>query len=147
MGNKSQKKYARDFLAIKNWRETMYKSIKKWYAVVLSAIFIGVIPGYIFAQELPMLPQPMEMEGRVKYVRPYYCTYNHKYWCGRITGVVWIHDKDGKVFSRYVKTDTPMYLNGDSISFEEIKRGDKAKVVYFEGETWASMLELERWGS
>jgi hypothetical protein len=87
------------------------------------------------------------MEGRVKYVERYYCTYNHKYWCGRITGVVWIDDKQGNVLARYLKTDTPVSLNGDAIAFEGIKRGDIAKIFYFKGETWASGLELKRAGS
>jgi hypothetical protein len=129
----------------------MYTYIKKQYAILLSVICIGALPAFTFAQgqdlALPDLPQPIELEGRVQNVEAYDCNRQHRYWCGRITGIVWINADNGEVVARYLKRDTSMFLNGNATFFEGIKRGDKARIMYFKDDVWASSLELERTGS
>jgi hypothetical protein len=125
----------------------MYTYIKKQYAVLLSVICIGAFPAFSFGQGLPDLPKPIELEGRVQNVKAFECNRQHRYWCGRITGIVWINADNGEVVARYLKRDTSMFLNGNATFFEGIKRGDKARMMYFKDEVWASSLELERTGS
>ena len=137
----------RDFLPTQTGEIMMHPYLIKKYAVLLLVIFTGILPTLTYALDKPVLPQPMEIEGIVQNVEPYDCTKNHRYWCGRIVGTVWINDENGNVVSSYLKKDTTMFLNGDSTYFQWIKRGDKAKIIYFEDKAWASSLELGRQGS
>lgn len=125
----------------------MYTYLKKQYAVLLYVIVAGAFPAYTLAQGLPDLPKPIEIEGRVQNVEHYDCNHQHRYWCGRIAGIVWISGNNGEVVARYLKRDTTMLLNGNATFFEGIKPGDKARIIFFKDEVWASSLELERKGS
>jgi hypothetical protein len=129
----------------------MYTYMKTQYAILLSVICIGALPAFAFGQRqdpgMPDLPQPIELEGRVQDVEAYDCNHQHRYWCGRIAGIVWINADNGEVVARYLKRDTTMILNGNATFFEGIKRGDKARIIYFKDDVWASSLELERTGS
>jgi hypothetical protein len=122
----------------------MYTFLKQQYAVIFPIICIVLLPTGVFSQELPDLPQPIEIEGKVQDVESYDCNTQHRYWCGRITGIVWIDNGNGEVVGRYLKRDTTMMLNGNATFFEGIKPGDKARITYFKDEVLASSLELER---
>lgn len=124
----------------------MYISLKKQCAVLLSTICIGVLPAATYGDQLPQLPQPIEMQGKVQDIEQYDCKRQHRYWCGRIAGIVWINGDNGEVVARYLKRDTTMLLNGNATFFEGIKPGDKARLIYFKDEVWASSIELERQG-
>ncbi len=121
--------------------------VKKQYATLLSVVCLAALPTFTSAEELPNLPQPVEIKGKVQNVESYDCSLHHRYWCGRIAGTVWINGDNGEVVARYLKRDSSMFLNGNATVFEGIQPGDKAVIIYFKDDIWATSLELERKGS
>ena len=121
--------------------------LKKQAVSLLSTVLLGALPIFAQAEDLAMLPQPIEVKGTVQNVEQYDCTRHHRYWCGQIAGIVWINGDNGETVSRYLKRDSKMSLNGNATVFEGIQPGDEAVIIYFKDDMWATSLELERTGS
>ncbi|MFQ5477528.1 MAG: hypothetical protein ACE5E4_02815 [Candidatus Binatia bacterium] len=120
----------------------MMTFLTRLYVALCFTVGVAVVP--TLAQEAPELPEPLEFEGLVAPPVRYVCDRDHRFWCGRLAGTVSVWNENGEQVSRWLKPRTPVFLNGISVGFSQIRTGDKAKLYYFEGSSFAALLELER---